>query len=120
MDFIDIKDGISDFAHEKPVLFTVIILIVFLFLAGIVILMIQTSPREKTPYKSPDVFTQDASEMIPDPPDIEKEYYPSRITENQWSQKEVKQWFTYPDENSMAELEGANNKIVDDITGAAP
>ena len=119
-DFDDLKDSISDFTQKKPLLVAIICIVVFLFFAGLIILMIQTTPVKKTEFKEAEPFTQDAPVLIPDSPDIEKEYYPNRITENQWSQEEINKWFTYPEEETMKELEKANDKIVDDITGAAP
>ncbi len=119
-DLQDIKDSMYDLTHEKPLLFTVIVIVVFLFFAGLIILMIQTTPVKKVPVKEAEPFTQDAPVIIPDSPDIEKDYYPARITENQWQKEEVNKWFTYPEEETLKELEKANNKIVDDITGAAP
>lgn len=121
MDFEDIKESISDLTHEKPLLFAVIAIIVFLFFAGLIVLMIQTSPAKKTvKTKEPEPFTADSSVLIPDAPDIEKEYYPNRVTENQWSEDEIKRWFTFPEDETMAELERANDKIASDIIGAAP
>ncbi len=119
-DFYDIKESFSDFAHEKPILFAVIVLAVFLFFAGLIILMIQTSPVKKVEFQEPEKFEQDAPVLIPDAPDIEKDYYQNRITENQWSKEEIDKWFTYPEEDTMSELERANDRIVNDITGAAP
>lgn len=120
MDFEDIKYEISDFAHEKPLLLTVICIVVFLFIAGIVILMIQTTPEKKAAAPEQEPFTQDAPLLIPDSPDIEKDYYPNRVTENQWSQEELNTWFTYPEDETMTELEKANDRIIKDITEAAP
>ena len=120
LDFEDIKEIVSDFAHEKPILLAVLVLIVFLFFAGLIILMIQTSPVKKVEVAAPEPFTQDAPVLIPDSPDIEKDYYPNRITENQWSTDEINKWFTYPEDETMKELEKANDSIVSDITGAAP
>ena len=119
-DFEDIKDSFSDFAHEKPLLLAVIVLVVFLFFAGLIILMIQTTPPKKAPVQEAEPFTADSPALIPDSPNIEKEYYPSRITENQWSHEEINKWFTFPEDDAMAELEKANDKIIDDITGSAP
>ena len=116
----DIKETFSDFAHEKPVLLTIITLVVFLFFVGLIILMIQTTPEKKIDYKRAEPFTADSPILIPDAPDIEKEYYPSRVTENQWSKEEVKTWFTFPEDETMKELEKANDTIIDDLTGAAP
>ncbi|MBR1536110.1 MAG: hypothetical protein IJ630_04175 [Treponema sp.] len=120
MDIDELKENISDFTREKPVLFAAIVLIVLLFLAGLVILMIQTTPEKKQPVQEAQKFEQDEPVLIPDSPDIEKEYYPSRITENQWSKEEVNRWFTFPEDETMTELEKANDKIVKDIVDAAP
>ena len=120
LDLEDIKYEISDFAHEKPVLTAVIGLVIFLFIAGLIILMIQTTPSKKTEFQAAEPFVQDASILIPDSPDIEKDYYPSRVTENQWPEAEVKKWFTYPEDEVMAELEKANDKITKDIIESAP
>ena len=120
LDFEDIKYEISDFAHEKPALMTVICIVIFLFIAGLVILMIQTTPEKKVEFQSSQPFEQDAPVLIPDSPDIEKDYYPSRVTENQWSESEVKKWFTYPEDEVMSEVEKANDRIIHDVLDAAP
>ena len=119
-DFDEIKESISDFAHENPILLSVIVLIIFLFFAGLIILMIQTTPEKKVEVQAVEPFTADSPVLIPDSPDIEKEYYPNRITENQWSKEEINSWFTFPEDEAMKELENANDKIIDEITGAAP
>ncbi len=120
LDFEDLKDTFSDLARKKPLLIAFICIVVFLFLAGLVILMIQTAPVKKTAVREAEPFTQDAPVLIPDAPDIEKEYYPNRITENQWSKEEINRWFTFPEEETMKELEKANDKIANDISDAAP
>lgn len=116
----DIKYEISDFAHEKPLILTVICIVVLLFIAGIIILFIQTSPEKKPLLQSPEPFTADSPVLIPDAPDIEKEYYPTRNIQNQWSEDEVQKWFTFPEDETMNELEKANDKITQDIIEAAP
>ncbi|MBP3773000.1 MAG: hypothetical protein J6I53_09995 [Treponema sp.] len=120
MDFDELKESISDLTREKPFLFAFIGIIVFLFIAGLVILMIQTTPVKKTEMQAPEPFTQDSPILTPDSLDIEKEYYPTRIPENQWSKEDINTWFTYPEEETMAELEKANDKTVEGIIGAAP
>lgn len=75
---------------------------------------------KKSETAAPEHFEADAPILIPDAPQIEKDYYPSRITENQWQKDEVDKWFTYPDEDVMKDLAESNDKIVKDIIGAAP
>ncbi len=126
LDFEDIKaiaDGLSvkDFARKKPFIFTVICLIVFLFFSGLIILLIQTSPEKKknTP-QVPDFFTADAPVLLPDAPDIEKDYFSTRNTKNEWTKDEIEKWFTYPSDEMMNELEKTNDMISDEILGATP
>lgn len=124
IDFSGIKDALSDFspsdfAREKPFLFTSICILIVLFIAGLAVLFIQTSP-EKQRSEISEHFEADAPLLIPDAPNIEKDYYPSRTTENQWSKDDVDKWFTYPDEDVMKEISDSNDKIVRDILEAAP
>lgn len=117
---IDFSDfSLRDFARKKPVVFSLICLLIALFIAGLIVLLIQTSP-EKKQKKIPETFEADAPVLIPDAPEIEKDYFFSRATENKWQKDEVDKWFTYPDEDAMEKLSKSNDKIVDDIIGAAP
>lgn len=124
VDFSEIKDALSDFspsdfARKKPFVFASICILIVLFIAGLAVLFIQTSPKKQKP-EIPEHFEADAQVLIPDAPNIEKDYYPSRITENKWSKTEVDKWFTYPDEDVMKRLSDSNDKIVKDILEAAP
>lgn len=112
--------SIKEFAQKKPFIFTVLCLIVFLFVAGLVILLIQTSPQKKPAEKPMETFTADSPILIPDAPNIEKDYFTSRNTENEWSKAEIEKWFTYPDDNVMNELKRTNDSIADEILGATP
>lgn len=121
IDFDTIKENSTEFAHENPIRAAVIALVVFLFMAGIVILLIQTAPEKKA--RAPqqqEHFTETFPLLIPESPDIEKEYYYSRTTENQWDKTETNSWFTFPDEELIHKTELENDRIIKDITGAAP
>lgn len=120
IDFDTIKENITEFAHENPIRAAVIALVVFLFMAGIVILLIQTAPEKKARAPQQEHFTETFPLLIPESPDIEKEYYYSRTTENQWDKTETNSWFTFPDEELIHETELENDRIIKDITGAAP
>lgn len=125
LDFDDIKaiaDDISvkNFAKKNPIVFTVICIIVFLFLTALVILLIQTKPQKKVQEAPSEVFSADAPILIPDAPEIEKDYFTSRNTRNEWSKTEITKWFTYPDDESMRELEKTNDSVSAEILGATP
>lgn len=111
--------SLRDFAKKKPVVFSLICLLIALFIAGLIVLLIQTSPDKKKP-EIQEKFEADAPVLIPDALEIEKDYYFSRETENQWKKDEVDKWFTYPDEDAMKNVSDTNDKIVKDVLGTAP
>ncbi len=121
MDFDTLGDTVRDFIHEKPLISAMIGIFVLLFFAAMVILMIQTSkPAASAQTFRTEPFSADAKLLIPAAPEGEKDYYPSRRIKNAWTEEDVEPWFTKPDEETLKNLEKANDAIVSDIIGAAP
>ena len=121
MDFETLGDTLRDFIHEKPLISALIGIFVLLFFAALVIIMIQTSkPAEPVQTFREEPFSADAKLLIPSSPESEKDYYPSRTIKNAWEEKDIEPWFTKPDEETLKNLEKANDAIVSDIIGAAP
>lgn len=121
MDFDNLGDTVRDFIHEKPLISALIGIFVALFFAALIIILIQTSkPSAPAQTFRKDSFTADAKLLIPAAPDPEKDYYPSRTIKNAWSEKDIEPWFTKPDEETLKNLEKANDAIISDIIGAAP
>ena len=119
LDFDELKEKVSDFFHEKPVLARISCGIIILFLMGLIVIFIQSSPpKSKIKYAKTNVIL-DGPPEIPQGPDIEKDYYPYRTTKEAWSDEEIDQYFTPPDYKMLKDLEKANDKIVSEITGAA-
>ena len=58
--------------------------------------------------------------LIPDGPEIHKDYNISRQTQDKWSEEQSETWFEKPTEKDIESLEKANDNIIRDITGAAP
>ena len=121
MDFDNLGENVRDFIHEKPLIATLIGIFALFFFTALIIIVIQTS-KPKTPSQTfrKDPFTADAKLLIPAAPEIEKDYYPSREAKNTWTEKDIEPWFTKPDGETFKNLESANDKIISDITGAAP
>ncbi|MCR5724162.1 MAG: hypothetical protein K6G80_03655 [Treponema sp.] len=118
--FDDLAERARDVIEEKPVVVAVSAGLTFLALIAVIIVLIQTSPKKAPPEPEAPQFTADAPLFIPDAPVIEQDYYPSRITEKVWSGDDISTWFTTPNEEALKSLEQANDKIIKDITGAAP
>ena len=58
--------------------------------------------------------------LIPDGPEINRDYNISRQTQDKWSDEQADVWFEKPTEKDIESLEKANDNIIRDITGAAP
>ena len=121
MMFDDIGGTIRDFMHEKPLISTIIGIVTLLFLAALVIILIQTAkPGASGQTFRRESFSADAKLLIPAAPEVEKDYYPSRTVKNAWTEADVAPFFTVPDTESMQSLEKANDAIIAEIIGAAP
>ena len=64
------------------------------------------------------VLTQDL--LVPDGPEIHRDYNISRQTKDKWDNEQADEWFTVPGQRDIDSLEKANDNIISEITGAAP
>ena len=64
------------------------------------------------------VLTEDL--LIPDGPEIQRDYNISRKTQEKWDDTESESWFEKPSQRDIESLEKANDNIIQNITGAAP
>ena len=51
---------------------------------------------------------------------LTEEYYFTREQSSQWTDEEFDRWFTVPTNETVEELGKANNKVTEEILGAAP
>ena len=58
--------------------------------------------------------------LIPDGPELHRDYNISRETKDKWNDEQADNWFEVPDEKDIKSLEKANDNIISEITGAAP
>ena len=58
--------------------------------------------------------------LIPDGPEINRDYNISRQTQDKWTDEQADEWFEKPTQKDIDSLEKANDNIIRDITGAAP
>lgn len=117
--FENFREESDELIHNKPHVLITIILIVVFFIIGLVVLLIQTSTKKEKIVQKIE-FTADSPIMIPDTPNVEKDYYQYRTTPEKWSREELEKNFTFPDEKTMKQLEKENDNLVNDITGVAP
>ena len=58
--------------------------------------------------------------LVPDGPEIHRDYNISRQTKDKWDDEQTEEWFTIPTQKDIESLEKANDNIINEITGAAP
>ena len=88
-----------------------------------IIALVAGSAKAKNSEKNPPEekkLVLDQPLMIPPSPSIPDGYITTRKTEKKWSEKEIEKWFTLPDENEVEKLGDSNDRIINDIIGAAP
>lgn len=84
----------------------------------ILLLCIPKNKKTKVREEKPVVLTE--SLLIPDGPEINRDYSISRKTQDKWTDDQADVWFEKPTEKDIESLEKANDNIIRDITGAAP
>lgn len=121
-DFSVAIDNIKDLYREKKVLFIVISILIVLFFLGLIAFLVQslTPAEEVVPVALERPLEPDQRVLLPEGPSIPDGYAVTREPQEKWSMEEGKEFFTLPDATELKALESANNKLVDDILGAAP
>ncbi|WP_407397319.1 hypothetical protein [Treponema sp.] len=120
----NIKERVQNFLQENTKLTVAVsaILVSFAVLAFIVGAI--SEPKKKKPEKNffPDSIPYSAVEEFfePQKENLTEDYYFTREQKSQWSDEEFDRWFTVPDNSTVEELGKANEKVADEILGAAP
>lgn len=120
MTFSEIKDKIVDYynSNKKQALVLAGAVLVIIIAVILIIVICVNSGKKKKNDKRDVVFTEQV--LIPDGPEIQKDYNISRQTKEAWSEEEADEWFTIPSQKEIDNLEKANDGLINDLTGAAP
>lgn len=89
----------------------------------ILTLMIVSDQKSKALKKTaidPKKLVIDQPLLIPDGPAVPNGYITSRTPAKSWTEKDIEQWFTEPDKEEVEKLGDANDRIINEIIGAAP
>ncbi|MBO4629596.1 MAG: hypothetical protein J5687_06545 [Treponema sp.] len=93
-------------------------LLVLLLLLIILLICIPKKKKNDGVQTKPVVLTETL--LIPDGPELQRDYNISRKTQEKWDEQQADEWFEKPTERDIESLEKANDNIVLNITGAAP
>ena len=116
---ISLYELIRDYCSENKrnaILIGSLIILVLLLL--ILLLCLPKKKKTSEVQEKPVVLTETL--LIPDGPELQRDYNISRKTQEKWDEEQADTWFEKPTEKDIESLEKANDNIILDITGAAP
>lgn len=123
-----IKDFISSLSnkvtsfYEENRKISFIILGLILVILFCLILLVATSEKDKKKQKDLPGSNLQLTEslIIPNGPELPRDYNISRKTKDKWTEEEAEPWFTVPTEKEINSLSNSNENMVNEIIGAAP
>ena len=123
MDFSNLVEKIKYLLEEykNHVIFICSILI-FMTVCGFCILLFpkknDNNKKNKITTNQELIINQDI--LLPNETILENKYTQVRQKKDKWTEEEANTWFTIPDETEIEKLGQSNDKIINDIIGAAP
>ena len=131
MDFKGILDSIKEkissliekvreFYEENRMLSLIIAGLVAILLLCIVLLIALAGKKKETVKVPGTVLELTETPVIPDGPELPKDYTASRTVKDKWTDEEAQEWFTLPSQKEIDSLAKSNDILINEITGAAP
>ena len=118
--FSPLIEKLREFYEDNKLLSYIIIGLVALLLLCI-ILLIAINERKKEPEVVPGTVLELTEPLVvPDGPELPKDYTASRTPKDKWNEDEAQEWFTIPSQKEIDSLSIANDNLINEITGAAP
>lgn len=109
---------IREFAEENRVTAICIGGLSLVILVSLIILLCMAGKKESPKYQRPVTYSEEI--LVPPSPVVTNGYQSSRETKDKWTGEEIEPWFTKPGEKELDDLSRANDRIINEITGAAP
>lgn len=118
------KNKILEFYNENKRLFFIFSGLIFVILICIFLIIFIPKGNQKEK-KQQNLYSQEKLQLsekllIPDGPELPKNYTFSRQQKEKWSEEEAQPWFTIPSQKDIDSLSKSNNNMIDEIIGAAP
>ena len=118
--FSPLTEKLREFYEENKMLSYIIAGLIALLLLCI-ILLIAMAGKKKEPAVVPGTVLELTEPLvIPDGPELPKDYTASRTPKDKWNEEDVQEWFTIPTQKEIDSLSKANDNLINEITGAAP
>ena len=119
--FSSVKNKIIELYFDNKKVFFLLVSLCFIIFFCIILLI--CLPKEKKESQNSTIQNHlELSEklLIPNGPELPKDYTFSRKTKEKWTEQEAQVWFTEPSQKDIDSLSKSNDKMINEITGAAP
>lgn len=116
--FSNLWNKITEYVSENKMLSACIGALVVVILIALILLCAALKKPEAKGYERPLTLTEEM--IVPPGPAVPDGYNPSRVTKEAWTSEEAEAWFTKPGTKELDDLSKANDRLVEEITGAAP
>lgn len=122
IDVQETLDKFQDFLLENRKKTVIICCTLILLMLIVVVIMMASEGNASRKNKKADAqkLVLDQPLMSPAGPVVPEGYITTRKTEKNWSEEEIEKWFTLPSQEEVEQLGQANDRIIQDIIGAAP
>ena len=115
-----IVEKVRNFYEENKLLSLIIAGLVALLLLCIVLLITISGKKKENKTIPGSVLELTEPLVVPNGPELPKDYTASRTPKDKWSEDEAEEWFTIPSQKEIDSLSKANDNLINEITGAAP
>ena len=121
IDFSNIVSDVQDyFTENRRRVIAVCAVLVFMAVSALVILTRSMPLSVKVKKKPQRTLVLDQTLVPLKGPEAPDGYITTRKIQEKWSQQEIDEWFTEPDSTELDKLAAANDRIIEEILGAAP
>lgn len=115
-----LTEKIREFYENNKMLSYIIAGLVALLILCIILLIALTGKKKEPATVPGTVLELTEPLVIPDGPELPKDYTTSRTPKDKWTEEEAQEWFTIPSQKEIDSLSKANDNLINEITGAAP
>ncbi len=120
MNIKEFSDKIISYCKENTKKVIIILCSALIFILIIILIsIIISSKKNPVDYSRKEiVLTQE--QLVPDGPEVQRDYNITRETKENWPEEEINKWFTIPSAKDIDSLQQANDNLASKIVGAAP
>ena len=114
-------EKVREFYEENKLLSIIIASLTLLLLLCILLLIVIAGKKKNAAPSVPGIVLElTETPVVPDGPELPKDYTASRTSKDKWDEEEAEEWFTIPTQKEIDSLSKANDNLINEITGAAP